>query len=156
MEDHKSNPGDAKNRAAANTGSAVHPSLVEATQLRPGDLISSDAEATNLGLKEHQHRIGLQRSAFSGAMSLAMILMMAALVIAFCAMHLYASSDKFDWHATLLVGALVAPATFIMVGLLRAAFPRQKGDSSKDDDTGIVSIDTLKHLKELVDLVKGK
>lgn len=127
-----------------------------AKPLKPGDLISADAESSTLGLKEHLHRIDLQRSAFSGALSLAVILMMAAMFLAFVTMYLYATSDKFDWHAALLVGALVAPATFITVGLLRAAFPRPKGDSGKDDDTGIVSIDTLKQLKELVDLVKGK
>lgn len=89
-------------------------------------------------------------------MSLVVILMMSALVVAFFAMYLYASMAKFDWHATLLVGALVAPATFITVGLLRAAFPRPKGDADRDDSTGAVSIDALKQFGEVLKSLRGK
>lgn len=121
-------------------------------------LSSPDAEISQFGAIELRHRLALQRRAFGGALVIATFLMLGSLTMASVAMTLYALHEHFDWHAAWLVGALVAPATFIVITTLRATFPKQP-PSPRQVDAGEAASDSnglqlLKQLKGLLDDVK--
>lgn len=117
--------------------------------LSAGDLDPADALTTNLGLQEHAHRVGLQRTAFRGAMAIATVLLATAMALSGSAVYLYGHRDRFDWHVALLVAAFIVPATVITVALLRAAFPK-----SAPDETTVPALQATRDLVEV--LVKGK
>lgn len=120
-----------------------------ATDLSAGELTPAEATITNLGLEEQAHRVGLQKTAFKAALWVAGVLLACAVVLAGGTAWLYASRERFDWHAALLVAAFLIPGTVVTVTLLRAAFPKV---SNKDEDL----LPTLKLLKETAELLQPR
>ncbi len=121
--------------------------------LSEGSLSDTEQKLTNLGLEEHSHRIGLQKSAFSFALATACLLLLAALCVVGSLLYLYATKDKFDWHSTLLLGAIVLPMTVIVVTTMRAAFRRLEPEAN--DGTAVPSWEALKDIvKEVAGMFK--
>lgn len=121
--------------------------------LSKADVSEDDKRLADLGLEEHAHRIGLQRQVFSFALAAACILLISAIVVAACSLHLYATKDKFDWHVILLLGAFVIPMTVIAVAAMRAAFRK---DAQDHDETSMPSWDVIKDfIKEVAGAFKG-
>lgn len=119
--------------------------------LSAGDLPKAETAAVNLGLEEQAHRIRLQTNAFNAAILFAVVLLMVAVVLAFVSLQLYAAKDAVDWHVTLLVAAVLVPATVTMVAAVRAAFPKAV---DKDEDL-LPTMKALKELKELLAFLKN-
>lgn len=121
-----------------------------AVDLSHDDLDSERLESTRVGLREVRHRVQLQQSAFNSIMALVAVMVMTAIGLSIVLMSMYSQKDGFDWHAALLVGGFLLPATIMSVGLLRATFPR---DEEKHGGIELPSMQALKELREVFDTV---
>lgn len=117
------------------------------------DLTKKD---TDLGIKEHAHRMDMQQSLFSSALAFAALLYMVAVAMGFIMLWMLNEKPSLHWHASILVGAFIIPPTIIVVGLMRALFKEQKSKDKEDDSTGVPIADICKEVmkKALDGLVK--
>lgn len=92
--------------------------------LSGGTISTLDRAQANLGLKEHSHRIGLQRSVTNSALTFVALLFMVAVVYGAVILYLLVDDPtrSIHWHASILVAAFVVPPTVVLVAVLRSVY----------------------------------
>lgn len=98
--------------------------------LSEGKLGQRDLWLANLGLEEHAHRIGQQKTVANAAISLAVVLYIAAMTFGGVLLYILATSPNpgsMHWHASLIVAAFVVPPTVLIVAVLRGAYKTEPG-----------------------------
>ena len=106
----------------------------------------------NLGLEESAHRIGAQKTAINAAITMSVLLLMAAIVMAGCMLWLIAKDSSIHWHSSVLVAALTIPPPVIMVAVLRAVF--QTAQKDKEEKSEATPWPAQEVVKELIKALK--
>ncbi len=113
------------------------------------DDLSQDPPATDtsvmdtLAFQESIDRRSMQRSLFSSAITIALLLFTSAIVLAGMVIAFH---DKVDWHLAVLAGVFIIPPTLIMIAIIKAIYP----NSSPKDSTANESLPALNLIKEIV------
>ena len=100
----------------------------------------------NLGLEESAHRIGAQKTAINAAITMSVLLLMAAIVMAGCMLWLIAKDSSIHWHSSVLVAALTIPP------VLRAVF--QTAQKDKEEKSEATPWPAQEVVKELIKALK--
>lgn len=86
-----------------------------------------------LGLEEHSHRIGLQRTVANSALTFVALLFIVAVVYGGVILYLLMGdpSRSVHWHASILVAAFVVPPTVVLVAVLRAVYAATEDEKNQ-------------------------
>ena len=115
--------------------------------LSEDSLPAQEKAVANLGIEESAHRIGAQKTAINAAITMSVLLLMAAIAMAGCMLWLTAHDSSIHWHSSILVAALTIPPTVIMVAVLRSVFQiTQKDKEEKSEATPWPAQEVVKEL----------
>ena len=96
----------------------------------PSTLVRAKAE---IGLEEHAHRIGLQRTVANSALTFVALLFIVAVVFGGIILYMLMDnpSREIHWHASILVAAYVVPPTVVLVAVLRSVYAATEDEKNQ-------------------------
>lgn len=116
--------------------------------LSQGDVPNAESTTIDLGLNEQKHRFSTEKTLFSSAIGIAVLLYMTAIFFGFCLMVALQTHPDIHWHVSILIAAFIVPPTVIFVSLIRAVYRKPDVVTAEEDgksvDTGLPALDMMK------------
>lgn len=116
--------------------------------LSADNLPKRDVKTIPLGLDEQAHRFSTEKTLFSSAIGIAVLLYMTAIVMGVCLMVALQTHPNIHWHVSVLIAAFIVPPTVIFVSLIRAVYRKPDAAVAEDDnqpeESALPALDMMK------------
>ena len=106
----------------------------KSVDLSSDNLQKRDVKIIPLGLDEQAHRFSTEKTLFSSAISVAVLLYMTAIVMGVGLVVALQRHPDIHWHVSLLVASFIVPPTVIFVSLIRAVYKKPEKAAAENDD----------------------
>lgn len=143
---------NASNDAIAVDTQAIFDEESGGVDLAGGDLSPDQRQSVNLATEAWHFQRSQQGSVFSIVAAIAVLLYMVAGIFGAAVLYKSANGTALDWHTWLISVSFLLPPTILCVALVRAVYPKDRGNKESDD--ALKSVPAADFLRELARTVR--